>query len=43
MTLTNPNSIHKEINSRRKSGNVSYHSVHRIILRSLFFLYKGEE
>jgi hypothetical protein len=43
MTLTNPNSIQEEINSRRKSVNASYNSVQRIILRSLFFLYKREE
>jgi len=38
-TLTNQNSIQEEINSRSKSGNACYHSVHNFLSSS--FLYKN--
>jgi hypothetical protein len=34
-TLTNQNSIHKEIKSRLKSGNACYHSVQNLLSASL--------
>jgi len=34
-TLTNQNSIQKEMNSRLKSGNACYHSVHNLLSSSL--------
>ena len=35
MTLTNQNSIQKEIKSRLKSGNVCYHSVQNLLSSSV--------
>ena len=34
-TIINPNSIHKEIKSRLKSGNACYHSVQNLLSSSL--------
>jgi len=34
-TLKNQNSIQKEMNSRLKSGNACYHSVHNLLSSSL--------
>jgi hypothetical protein len=34
-TITNQNSIHEEIKSRLKSGNVCYHSVQNLLSSSL--------
>ena len=36
-TLTNQNSIHEEIKSRFKSGNVCYHSVQNLLSSILLF------
>ena len=42
-TLTNENSIQKEIKSRLKLGNACYHSVQKLLSSSLLFKNKDQD